>query len=331
VAVAKVFDRVWDTTTTTGTGTITLANAPPFAYRSFGSVLSTGDTCFYLIAHQLDGSWEVGVGTYNSAGPTLARTTLLASSTGSAINFAAGTMDVMIVDPAGRTFDSTFGVDTSGAIKPYAGLVVPAGYLACDGSAVSRTTYAALFAALSSTQTCTLNSSTTVTVPDTSMLALGMQVTGTGIPASTTIASVVNSTTITLSQAATLTQSSSLVFTAWGKGDGSTTFNVPDMRGRTLIGDGTGSGLTARALGVGAGEETHLLTAAESGLPAHTHPPLSPNTSFAGQASSGTALTASGAVALVAQATTGQNSAASAASAHNNMQPWATVKYIIKT
>src|SRR5579871_3361453 len=104
----------------------------------------------------------------------------------------------------------------SGMVVPFAGpsgvaadagaAGIPAGWLLCDGSAVSRTTYAALFAAI-------------------------------GIN--------------------------------YGGGDGIATFNLPDMRGRTVIGAGHGTGLTARTLAQTLGEEAHTLTAAE--MPAHTH------------------------------------------------------------
>lgn len=57
--------------------------------------------------------------------------------------------------------------------------------------------------------------------------------------------------------------------TTWGAGDGSTTFLVPDGRGRTMIGAGTGSGLTARTLGQTLGEEAH--TMAEAELYPHVH------------------------------------------------------------
>ena len=80
------------------------------------------------------------------------------------------------------------------------------GWLVCDGSAVSRTAYAALFAAI-------------------------------GV--------------------------------AHGPGDGSTTFNLPDARGRSLIGVGAGPGLTARTLGAKGGTEHESLSLAQ--LPAHTH------------------------------------------------------------
>jgi len=57
--------------------------------------------------------------------------------------------------------------------------------------------------------------------------------------------------------------------TSYGAGDGSTTFGIPDLRGRTLVGAGTGTGLTARTNGQTGGEETHALTNAEAAP--HTH------------------------------------------------------------
>lgn len=55
----------------------------------------------------------------------------------------------------------------------------------------------------------------------------------------------------------------------WGPGDGSTTFNVPDLQGRAIIGHGAGAGLTARTVGQNGGEETHLLLVSE--MPSHNH------------------------------------------------------------
>ena len=57
--------------------------------------------------------------------------------------------------------------------------------------------------------------------------------------------------------------------TAYGIGDGSTTFNVPDLRGRSSMGAGTGTGLSARTLGQQLGEQTHIMVTAE--LSAHNH------------------------------------------------------------
>ena len=90
-----------------------------------------------------------------------------------------------------------------GGIMLSAAQTPPAGWLRCDGSAVSRTTYSALFSAIS---------------------------------------------------------------TAFGAGDGSTTFNLPDYRGRVPIGSGAGAGLTTRVVGAKGGEETHALFGSEGTL-----------------------------------------------------------------
>lgn len=104
-------------------------------------------------------------------------------------NLAAGT------DPADAVrFDQIVATTITGEIRMYGGSSAPSGWLSCDGSAVSRSTYASLFAILGTT---------------------------------------------------------------FGVGDGSTTFNVPDLKGRAPIGVGTGSGLTARTLGGKVGAETH--------------------------------------------------------------------------
>lgn len=90
----------------------------------------------------------------------------------------------------------------TGSLLQYAGANAPNGWLLCDGSAVSRTSYSALFAAIN---------------------------------------------------------------TAFGVGDGSTTFNLPDFRGRVPLGAGAGAGLTARALATAGGQENI------SQVPPHTH------------------------------------------------------------
>ena len=91
--------------------------------------------------------------------------------------------------------------EPAGIVMPFAGSVAPQGYLLCDGSAVSRDTYSALFAAIG---------------------------------------------------------------TVYGAGDGSTTFNVPDLSGRVVIGVSN-----THVLGPAGGEAAHALT--ENELPAHTH------------------------------------------------------------
>ena len=96
-------DRVKDSTTTTGTGTVTLSGTAPTGYQNF-SVIGNGNTTYYTIAGQGTSEWEVGIGTYTSSGTTLSRDTVLASSnSGSLVVFSAGTKDVFVTYPAERT------------------------------------------------------------------------------------------------------------------------------------------------------------------------------------------------------------------------------------
>jgi len=184
----------------------------------------------------------------------------------------------------------------AGSMTMFGGASVPTGWLACDGSAISRTTYADLFAAIG---------------------------------------------------------------TAWGVGDGSTTFNLPDMLGRAPIGVGTGSGLTARSLGDSVGAETHQLSEAEMASHnhgvsqgTHTHTVTAyeslnnPSANvgyqltgalFAGQEIAvepsvyqggqvdGTATINAASAGTITESTIGSDTA------HNNMQPSAAVNFIIKT
>ena len=127
-------------------------------------------------------------------------------------SYSPSPSDRVVLVPVGTTWlivgavsETAAGVPP-GSIQLFAASSPPSGWLACDGTAVSRTTYARLFAAIGTT---------------------------------------------------------------WGAGNGSTTFNLPDLRGRAAIGTGTGSGLTARTLADSGGAETHTLSA--DNLAAHTH------------------------------------------------------------
>jgi hypothetical protein len=101
-------DRVKETTTTAGTGTITLDGAAT-GFQSF-AVIGNANTTYYTIAGQTSNEWEVGVGTYTSSGTLLARTTVLSNSAGtqpSALSFSAGTKDVFVTYPAEYAVAST--------------------------------------------------------------------------------------------------------------------------------------------------------------------------------------------------------------------------------
>ena len=158
-----------------------------------------------------------------------------------------------------------------GALMPFAGAAAPASWLLCDGSAVSRSTYAALFDAIG---------------------------------------------------------------TAYGVGDGGTTFNLPDMRGNIPLGlDNMGgtsrnriTAAAADSLGGQAGTETHALTAAQ--LAAHTHTSTRNADSFMVRDGSTVGTLHSAVWKGTASET---SSSTGSGSAHPNTQPYMALNYIIKT
>jgi hypothetical protein len=94
-------DRVKETSTTAGTGTLTLAGAVT-GFQSFAAV-GDGNSTYYAIADNATGAWEVGIGTYTASGTTLSRTTVLSSSNaGSLVSFAANAKDVFVTYPSER-------------------------------------------------------------------------------------------------------------------------------------------------------------------------------------------------------------------------------------
>lgn len=200
---------------------------------------------------------------------------------GSATQVAQVTLDAKgrVTAAAGVTISGVGGVAPAGTISMYGGSSVPTGWLECDGSAVSRATYADLFTAISTT---------------------------------------------------------------WGAGDGSTTFNLPDLRGRAPIGVGTGSGLTARTLAGTGGAETHALSEAELAThdhavtdPGHTHAPATGDRFYTRDVGSGTGQIGAGSNIRIETATGSATTGltvdnAGSGDAHNNMQPWAAVRFIIK-
>lgn len=108
-------DRVLETTTTTGTGDLTLSG-PPSGYQSFNDGVGTSNTTFYAIFNTVAAEWELGLGTLTGA-TTLQRTTVYSSSNNDlAVPFTSGTKNVFVTLPAGR-LDGT----VIGSVSPAAG------------------------------------------------------------------------------------------------------------------------------------------------------------------------------------------------------------------
>ena len=111
-----VYDRVQETTATTGTGTITLGGAVA-GYQSF-AVVGNGNTTFYCIVN--GSAWEVGIGTYSTTGPTLARTTVLSNSSGTTSPITlSGASNVFVTYPSEKSvnLDGSGNVSALGTIS----------------------------------------------------------------------------------------------------------------------------------------------------------------------------------------------------------------------
>jgi microcystin-dependent protein len=128
--------------------------------------------------------------------------------------------------------------------------------------------------------------------------------------------------------------------TTYGQGNGSTTFNLPDLRGRVVAGkDNMGgssanritnaaSGITGTTLGASGGVEQHLLTHGQSGVPAHGHNYIDTLRNSVTRAN-GTVASAGG-TEIDSGKTTSANTAANAAEPHINVQPTMILNHIIR-
>ncbi len=262
-----------------------------------------------------------------------------------------------------KTFDSTSPTAFMfpGFMMAYAGFTAPSGWLMSYGQAISRTTYAGLFAAIApSLGTVTTTIATPAVLTRTAHgLRTGDQVylttTGalpTGLTANTIYyAHVIDADTFHLSTtqansfAATYiatsgTQSGThtLVYCPYGLGDGSTTFNVPDLRGNVLAGKddmggsaanrlnlSTTQGVRGYNLGNTGGEQAHQLITAE--MPNHTHG-VFPNIEY--YVGTGGTINVGGGT-NAAFWNTGVTGGTGGDGVHNNIQPTIIVNYIIKT
>ena len=229
----------------------------------------------------------------------------------------------------------------TGIVSPYAGFSAPSGWLLCDGSAVSRATYANLFSVVVSslgTITVTIAAPGLVTLTAHGLStgdAIYFTTTGalpTGLTVNTqywVIKNDANSFWLATSLANALvptkittsgTQSGvhTMFRCPFGVGDGSTTFNLPDLRGNIPVGLKTSDASFAGVAQTG-GEKTHVLTTTE--MPSHTHGYLTSSVSSGGPTNYGSSSTFT---------QTSQTTSAGSDGAHNNLQPYITLNYIIK-
>jgi microcystin-dependent protein len=172
-----------------------------------------------------------------------------------------------------------------GELREFSLILPPYGWLDCDGSAVSRDTYIDLFQATTFLTTgVTTNTSPIITgIPSTGHLREGMQLTSAGFfTGVVTIDTVDSGTQITVSANAIQSGNPPIRFYLNGAGDGTTTFNVPNIQGRAIVGSG-GSLLTPVGIGntvasTGGDAERTLIVA---NLAQHSHTVTAPDDGFA--------------------------------------------------
>ena len=104
-------NRVRETTSTTGTGAVTLGGAVG-GFQTFAAGIGNDNTTYYAISINTENEWEVGLGTLNADSSTLTRTTVLESSNSdAAVDFAAGSKEVFCTLPS----EKAVYLDASGA------------------------------------------------------------------------------------------------------------------------------------------------------------------------------------------------------------------------
>lgn len=174
--------------------------------------------------------------------------------------------------------------DLVGTIKPWAGMTAPNQYAFAYGQEVSRTTYATLYTAITSSQATFCNSGSPVLtgLTDTTNFWVGMSVETSCVAAGFSTIISKTSSTVTLAANANVTTNTNAIFFPWGRGNGSTTFNLPDFRGVVPVGNNIMGGVASSRLtstffgatdpnssgALGGFQSTTLIAAY---LPTHTH------------------------------------------------------------
>ena len=341
-----------------GGASITTAAGDVAGFRSLGSgnwrcewYQRASGAALAAAASSLTG--QVAVANGGTGASTLTANNVLLGNGTSAVQFVAPGTSGNVLTSDGTTWASSAPAASAGVptatVLDYAGYTAPSGYLLCDGAAVSRTTYSALWAALSAQSTVTITiASPGVITWNSHPLQNGdpvrLQTTGalpTNLVANTTyyvVSAAANTFQLASTRGGSAINTSgsqsgthTAIYAPHGWGDNSTTFNVPDLRGRATAGrdnmGGTaasrlttaGSGIAGVNLGDAGGTQTHTLTTTE--MPAHTH-----TNGFSTTGGSATMFGSCGSF-----NPTSSTGSTGGGGAHQNTQPTLVTNKIIKT
>ena len=243
----------------------TVLNSTPLTevfneYQGVGQIGSSVDTDFPPTAYI-----EYQLSLPNNCNVTLTSVQLISGDVNIAYPYEQKTIERQI----DQTYHDAYPIIPIGGLIDFAGYATPAHYMACNGAAISRTTYQLLLETIAMQQSVILTASTnTFVLSNAALLYIGIPLEGTGIPSGTTVTNIVG-TTVTISNNATVTGTQVVTFYPWGNGDGSTTFNVPNLQGYVSAG-ANGALFATNGLGNKGGSSTHAILIAE--MPLHNHP-----------------------------------------------------------
>lgn len=246
-----------------------------FAYAQTASILPQGKTQFTdnngkpLASGTVDfyiPSTTTRKTTWQNSGETISNTNpVVLDGGGRAIIYGDGNYRMVVKDRLGNLIydqlTSSTGTGSSaptatgdgdlvGTIKPWAGMTAPSQYLFTYGQEVSRTTYAALYTAITSTQPvfCNSGSPTLTSVGDTTNFWIGMPLEISCVVAGFSTVVSKTASSVTMAANANVSTNTTATFFPFGRGNGSTTFNLPDLRGVVLAGNNNMGGVASSNL-----------------------------------------------------------------------------------
>lgn len=234
-----------------------LPPAKTMFFDSNGKPLTSGTVDFYLP------STTTRKTTWQNSGETVANTNpVVLDAAGRAIIYGDGAYRQVVKDRLGNliwdAITSSTGTgggsttatgdgDLVGTIKPWAGLIAPNQYAFTYGQELSRSTYATLFTAITSSQTvfCTSGSPILTGLSDTTNFPINSHVEVSCIAAGNTTIISKTSSSVTMAVNANVSTNTTAIIFPWGNGNHTTTFNVPDLRGFVIAGNNNMGGVSS--------------------------------------------------------------------------------------